>query len=157
MVMIILKKTNLTAKTIKEISKIKNEPKWMTEFRLKSYEKFLELHNPNFGPELKIDFSDINYYKRIDDKVHNTWEDVPKEARNTFKEIGLPDAEAKYLAGIGAQFESEVIYHNMLKELVDKNVIFCDTDTALKEYPELFKKYFKWCCVEWWNVYLYPS
>ncbi len=137
-----MRKTNLTTETIKEISKIKNEPKWMLDFRLKSLEKFLELNNPSFGPELKIDFKDINYYKRIDDKVHDNWQDVPNEARNTFNEIGLPDAEQKYLAGIGAQFESEVIYHNMLKELVDKNVIFCDTDTALKKYPELFREYF---------------
>ena len=137
-----MEKTNLTKKTIKEISKIKNEPKWMTEFRLKSLEKFEELSNPNFGPELKIDFSDITYYKRIDSKVHNDWKDVPTEAKNTFDEIGLPDAEKKYLAGIGAQFESEVIYHNMIKELVEKNVIFCDPDTALKQYPEIFKEYF---------------
>ncbi len=136
------KKMVLTAETIKEISKIKKEPKWMLDFRLKSLEKFLESNNPNFGPELKIDFNDINYYKRIDDKVYDNWQDVPNEARNTFNEIGLPDAEQKYLAGIGAQFESEVIYHNMLKELVDKNVIFCDTDTALKKYPELFREYF---------------
>lgn len=137
-----MKKIGLTKETIEEISKIKGEPKWMLDFRLKSLEKFLELNNPDFGPELKIDFNDINYYKRIDNKVHDNWQDVPNEARNTFNEIGLPDAEKKYLAGIGAQFESEVIYHNMLKELVDKNVIFCDTDTALKKYPELFQEYF---------------
>ena len=133
-----MEKGMLTIEKVKEISKIKKEPKWMLDFRLNSYKKFIELGNPNFGPELKIDFSDITYYKRIDDN----WQDVPSEARNTFCKIGLPDAEKKYLAGIGAQFESEVIYHNMLKELVDKNVIFCDTDTALKEYPEIFKEYF---------------
>ena len=137
-----MEKGMLTVEKVKEISKIKKEPKWMLDFRLNSYKKFIELGNPNFGPELKIDFSDITYYKRIDDKVHSNWQDVPSEARNTFCKIGLPDAEKKYLAGIGAQFESEVIYHNMLKELVDKNVIFCDTDTALKEYPEIFKEYF---------------
>lgn len=137
-----MEKGMLTIEKVKEISKIKKEPKWMIDFRLNSYKKFIELGNPNFGPELKIDFSDITYYKRIDDKVHSNWQDVPSEARNTFCKIGLPDAEKKYLAGIGAQFESEVIYHNMLKELVDKNVIFCDTDTALKEYPEIFKEYF---------------
>ena len=137
-----MEKGMLTIEKVKEISKIKKEPKWMLDFRLNSYKKFIELGNPNFGPELKIDFSDITYYKRIDDKVHSNWQDVPSEARNTFCKIGLPDAEKKYLAGIGAQFESEVIYHNMLKELVDKNVIFCDTDTALKEYPEIFKGYF---------------
>ncbi len=137
-----MEKGMLTIEKVKEISKIKKEPKWMLDFRLNSYKKFIELGNPNFGPELKIDFSDITYYKRIDDKVHSNWQDVPSEARSTFCKIGLPDAEKKYLAGIGAQFESEVIYHNMLKELVDKNVIFCDTDTALKEYPEIFKEYF---------------
>ena len=127
---------------VEEISKIKNEPKWMTEFRIKSFQKFLELPNPYFGPELKIDFSIINYYKRVDDKIHNKWEDLPKDVKKTFDKIGLPQAEQKYLAGVGAQFESEVIYHNMLKELKDKNVIFCDTDTALKKYPHIFKEYF---------------
>lgn len=137
-----MEKGMLTIEKVKEISKIKKEPKWMLDFRLNSYKKFMELSNPKFGPELKIDFSDITYYKRIDDKVHSNWQDVPSEARKTFCDIGLPNAEKKYLAGIGAQFESEVIYHNMLKELVDKNVIFCDTDKALKEYPEIFKEYF---------------
>lgn len=137
-----MKKNNLQSKTIREISKLKHEPKWMLDFRLKSYEKFIELNNPNFGPELKINFSDITYYKRIDDKVHSDWKDVPKDARDTFSSLGLPDAEKKYLAGIGAQFESEVIYHNMIKELIEKNVIFCDTDTALKKYPDIFKEYF---------------
>lgn len=127
---------------VMEISKTKKEPKWMRDFRLNSYEKFMELSNPNFGPELKIDFDDITYYKKVGDKVQNKWEDVPVDVKNTFDKLGLPEAEQKYLAGIGAQYESEVIYHNMIKELVDKNVIFCDTDTALKEYPELFKEYF---------------
>lgn len=127
---------------IVEISKIKKEPKWMLDFRLQAFEKFCQLKNPNFGPELKIDFDDINFYKRVDNKQYSKWEEVPTDARDTFNKLGLPDAEKKYLAGIGAQFESEVIYHNMLKELVDKNVIFCDTDTALKKYPNLFKEYF---------------
>ena len=135
-------KKNIDENKVIEISNIKQEPDWMKEFRLNSYRKFIELNNPKFGPELKIDFDIINYYKKIDDKIHNDWEEVPKEARETFCKIGLPDAEKKYLAGVGAQFESEVIYHNMIKELEDKNVIFCDTDTALKKYPELFKEYF---------------
>ena len=135
-------KKNIDENKVIEISKIKNEPEWMTEFRLKSYKKFIELNNPKFGPELKIDFDIINYYKKIDNKIHDNWSSVPKEARETFCKIGLPDAEKKYLAGVGAQYESEVIYHNMIQELEDKNVIFCDTDTALKKYPELFKEYF---------------
>lgn len=133
---------NLNIDKIKEISKIKNEPDWMTEFRIKSYQKFLELSNPTFGPELKIDFSIINYYKKMTDKIHADWKDVPKDIKNTFDKIGLIEAEKKYLSGVGAQFESEVVYHHMIKELEEKNIIFCDTDTALKKYPELFKEYF---------------
>lgn len=133
---------DVDAVKVEQISKIKNEPKWMTDFRIKSFKKFLELSNPYFGPELKIDFSIINYYKRIDDKVHNKWEELPHNIKKTFDKIGLPDAEQKYLAGVGAQYESEAIYHNMLKELADKNIIFCDTDTALKRYPDIFKQYF---------------
>ena len=124
-----------------EISKIKNEPKWMREFRINSYECFKNLYNPCFGPELKINFDDITYYKKIGERK-NDWNKVPKEVKDTFNKLGIIEAEQKYLAGVGAQVESESIYHNMLKELVEKNVVFCDTDTALKEYPELFKKYF---------------
>lgn len=142
MVMVIFMKKSIDENKVIEISGIKGEPSWMQEFRLNSYKKFMELNNPKFGPELKIDFDLINYYKKIDDKVYNDWDNVPTEARETFCKIGLPDAEKKYLAGVGAQFESEVIYHNMIQELEDKNVIFCDTDTALKKYPDLFKEYF---------------
>ena len=124
-----------------EISKHKNEPKWMTDFRINSYKKFEELSNPSFGPELQIDFNDVTYYKKVGD-AQNSWDKVPKEVKDTFEKLGIIEAEQKYLAGIGAQVESEAIYHNMLKELEDKNVIFCDTDTALKKYPDLFKKYF---------------
>ena len=127
---------------VREISKIKNEPKWMTEFRINSYKKFMELKNPKFGPVLSIDFDIINYYKKMTDEVVDDWNNVSCDIRKTFDKIGLLDSEKKYLDGVGAQFESEVVYHNMIKELVDKNVIFCDTDTALKEYPELFKEYF---------------
>ena len=132
----------LAKEKIKEISKLKKEPKWMLEFRLKSFEKFQELPNPNFGPELKIDFDDINYYKRSSDKVYNDWNKVPDEARKTFCNLGLPNAENKYLDGLGAQYDSEAIYHNMIKELEEKKVIFCDTDNALKKYPDIFKEYF---------------
>ena len=126
---------------VREISHLKKEPSWMTEFRVKAYKKFSKLSNPNFGPELKINFDEIHYYKKVSD-VKNKWEDVPKDIKDTFDKIGIPEAEQKYLAGVGAQYESEVVYHNMIKELEDKNIIFCDTDTALKKYPELFKEYF---------------
>lgn len=135
-------KETLDIEKIREISKIKNEPEWMLDFRLKSFEKFKELSNPIFGPELKIDFDIINYYKRVSDKVAHNWNDVDKDIKKTFDKIGLPEAEKKYLDGIHAQYESEAIYHNMIKELEDKKVIFCDTDTGLREHPEIFKEYF---------------
>ena len=131
----------LTREHIIEISNLKKEPKWMTNFRLQSFEKFLELDNPLFGPEIRIDFDEINYYKKVSEQTDD-WNNVPKDVKNIFDKIGLPDAEKKYLAGVGAQFESEVIYHHMIEELKEKNVIFCDTDTALKKYPDLFEKYF---------------
>jgi len=138
----ITKYGNLNKETIKEISAIKKEPKWMTDFRIMALNKFFELGNPNFGPELKIDFSEITYYKKVTDKIESNWDKVPTDVKETFDKIGLIEAEEKYLGGVGAQYESEVIYHNMLKELEEKNVIFCDTDTALKKYPKLFKEYF---------------
>lgn len=132
----------LDAKKIKEISKIKNEPKWMLDFRLKSFEHFASSLDPMFGPELDIDYDSINYYKRVSDVVSDKWENVSEDVKNTFDKIGLIDAEKKYLAGVGAQFESEVVYHNMISELEKKNIIFLDTDSALKRHPELFQKYF---------------
>ncbi len=127
---------------VREISKIKKEPKWMTDFRVNAYKKFTELKNPKFGPQLSIDFDIINYYKKISDGVKDNWKEVDKDIKDTFDEIGLIDSERKYLDGVGAQFDSVTVYHNMIKELEEKNVIFCDTDTALKKYPELFKEYF---------------
>ena len=132
----------LSRDKIKEISSIKNEPDWMLNFRLQSYEKFKELSNPIFGPDLNIDFDSINYYKKVSDKIANDWNDVDKDIKDTFDKIGLPEAEKKYLDAVHAQYESESIYHNMIKELEEKNVIFCDTDTGLREHPEIFKEYF---------------
>ena len=94
------KEKGINEDLINEISNIKNEPEWMREFRIKAMHKFLETPNPNFGPELKIDFDDITYFKRIDDKVHDNWNEVPELARDTFDKIGLMDAEKKYLAGV---------------------------------------------------------
>lgn len=128
--------------SVRKISKIKGEPKWMENFRVKSYKKFAELKNPNFGPQLSIDFNLINYYKKMSDKVYDDWAKVDCSIKDTFDKIGLIDSEKRYLDGVGAQFESEVVYHNMIDELVKKNVIFCDTDTALKKYPDLFKENF---------------
>lgn len=133
----------LSEAVIRQISKIKNEPEWMLEFRLKSYEAFLKLDNPKYGPDLSgIDFDDYTYYIKSSDKTENNWEDVPEAIKDTFNKLGIPEAEQKYLSGVSTQFESEVVYHNNMKELIDLGVIFCDTDTAIKEYPELVKEYF---------------
>ena len=136
------KELGLDENKIIEISKQKKEPKWMTEFRLKSYKAFREIPNPNFGPELKIDFDKINYYKKVTDKVETNWDNVACPIKETFDQVGLIDAEKKYLDGIGAQYESEVVYHSMIQELEEKGVIFCSTDDALKNHPDIFKKYF---------------
>ena len=132
----------LTSSVINEISNIKHEPEWMKEFRLKSFEYFKDAKEPNFGPKLKINYDSITYYKKRSDELTNDWEKISCAIRNEFKDLGVIDAERKYLDGMGAQYDSEVIYHNMIKELESKNVIFMDTDSALKKYPVLFKKYF---------------
>ena len=132
----------LTREVIKEISEIKKEPEWMLNFRLKSFECFSQKENPSWGPEIKVDFDSITYYKKREEELTNDWEKISCAIRNEFKDLGVIDAEKKYLDGIGAQYDSEVIYHNMIRDLEKKNVIFMDTDSALKKYPDLFKKYF---------------
>ena len=132
----------LNKDVVEFISKAKNEPEWMKEFRLKSYESFVNLNNPSWGPDLSgIDFQEYTYYIKSSKGVEKSWDDVPEEIRDTFNKLGIPEAEAKYLAGTSTQFESEVVYHNNLKELEDQGVIFCDTDTAVRLYPDLVKKY----------------
>ena len=133
---------SLTKEKIKEISKYKNEPEWMTNFRIEAFNQFEKMPEPTFGPLLDINFDLFTYYKKMTDHQESDWNKVDKNIKDTFDKIGLIEAEDKYLSGVGAQFESEVVYHNMIKELEEKNVIFCDTDTALKKYPDLFKKYF---------------
>ncbi len=128
---------------VREISRIKKEPEWMLEYRLKAYHYFVNSEMPSFGPNLDcLDFNDYTYYIKPSDKQENSWEEVPDTIKDTFDKLGIPEAEQKYLAGVSTQYESEVVYHNMLKEVEDKGVIFVDTDTALREYPELFKEYF---------------
>ena len=132
----------LTKEIVKKISNIKNEPKWMLDFRLKSLETFLKSSNPSFGPKLDIDYDNINYYKEREENLTNNWNNLSCEVRNLFDDLGVISAEKKFLDGVGAQYDSEAIYHNMTKELEEKNIIFLDTDSALKKYPEIFKKYF---------------
>jgi len=133
----------LNEDVIRFISKSKNEPEWMLEYRLKAYRYFVEAPLPSFGPDLSnIDFNDFTYFIKPSDKVSNDWEEVPETIKNTFDKLGIKEAEQKYLSGVSTQYESEVVYHSMLKEVEEKGIIFLDTDSALREYPELFKKYF---------------
>ena len=132
----------LTKDDIKNISSIKEEPSWMLDFRLQSFDYFQKAKEPNFGPKLNIDYDSINYYKKREENLTDNWNNISCEVRDVFDNLGVIKAEKEYLNGLGAQYDSEVIYHNMIKELNDKNVIFLDTDSALKQYPDLFKKYF---------------
>lgn len=133
----------LDEEIVREISKAKNEPQWMLDFRLEALYAFFEHHQPRFGPSLDdIDFQDFTYFTRVTDKVATDWDSVPEEVKNTFDKLGIPEAEQKYLSGVTAHYESEAVYGNMLKEVEEKGVVFLDTDTGLREYPELFRKYF---------------
>lgn len=133
----------LNEQTVREISKLKNEPEWMLEFRLKALDIFNRSPMPKFGPDLSsLDFDSYTYFIRPSEKEAQDWNEVPETIKNTFDKLGIPEAEQKYLAGVSTQYESEVVYHNMLKEIEDKGVIFLSTDMALKLYPDLFKKYF---------------
>lgn len=136
-------KKGLDEKIIRELSRQKSEPAWMLEFRLQAYKIFLEKKMPDWGANLTgIDFENIHYYVRPQDKTKRNWDDVPEEIKNTFEKLGIPEAERKFLAGTGAQFESEMVYHSLAKNLAKQGVIFESTDDALKNHPEIFKKYF---------------
>ena len=138
-----LSKKGLSRDTVIEISKLKDEPQWMLDFRLRSYEIFMKKPMPTWGGDLSaIDFQNIYYYMRATEKVEKNWDDVPEKVKNTFEKLGIPEAEKKFLAGVGAQYESEVVYHSLREDLAKQGVLFLDTDAALKEHPELFKKYF---------------
>ncbi|MEC7711968.1 MAG: Fe-S cluster assembly protein SufB [Thermoproteota archaeon] len=138
-----LSKKGLTKDTVREISKMKDEPQWMLDFRLRSYDIFMKKPMPQWGGDLnKIDFQNIYYYAKASEKTEKNWDDVPEDVKNTFDKLGIPEAEKKFLAGVGAQYESEVVYHNLRDDLAKQGVLFLDTDSALKEHPEIFKKYF---------------
>lgn len=126
---------------VKQISILKQEEDWVTRFRLESFQKFNELEMPKFGPKTKIDFNKIIYYKNNDNKMHKDWMEVNKDIKDELDGLGVLESE-KHLDGIGVQYESEVIYHNMLKEIEDKHVIFTSIEEAMKKYPQLVKKYF---------------
>jgi len=136
----------LTREFVEEISvKMKNEPRWMTDLRLKAYDIFMKTPMPTWGnTEMlnNIDFDDIHYYVRSMEKQGKTWEDVPEDIKNTFDRLGIPEAERKFLAGVTAQYESDVVYHSIRNDLEKLGVIFTDMDTALREHEDIVKKYF---------------
>jgi Fe-S cluster assembly protein SufB len=136
-------KRGLTRDTVEEISRFKNEPDWMLQFRLRAYEHFLKRPMPNWGGDLsKIDFANIIYYRKPSEREEKSWDDVPDKIKATFERLGIPEAERKFLAGVGAQYDSEVVYHSVKEELTKLGVVFMGTDQALVEYPEIFSKHF---------------
>lgn len=133
----------LTREVVEEISNIKQEPEWMKEYRLKAFEFFEKAPMQDWGPNLdELHFEDYTYYIKPSDRTESSWDDVPDKIKETFDRIGIPEAEKEFLAGVTTQYDSEAVYHNMLEEVEEKGVIFLDTDTALKEQPKLFKKFF---------------
>ena len=133
----------LTSATIKQISDLKNEPQWMLDYRLNSYRIFLEKNDLDWGADLsELNFDQIRYYVSHSEKSATDWDDVPDYIKNTFDRLGIPEAEQKFLAGAGGQYDSEVVYHDMKEELSRQGVIFSDPESAIKEHPEIFKKYF---------------
>ncbi|WP_087972675.1 Fe-S cluster assembly protein SufB [Oceanobacillus rekensis] len=133
----------LTKKVVEEISKLKEEPQWMLDYRLKALEHFYERPMPQWGGDLTgLDFDEIIYYVKPSEKQGTTWDEVPAEIKETFDKLGIPEAEQKYLAGVSAQYESEVVYHSLKQDLSDLGILFTDTDTALREHEDLFREYF---------------
>ncbi len=133
----------LSEEIVRAISAMKNEPEWMLDFRLKGYRHYLQRPLPEWGADLhQIDFDDIYYYIKPTDQAEDDWDDVPEYIKNTFDKLGIPEAEQKFLSGVGAQYESEMIYHNIKKELEEQGVIFLGMDDAVQKHPDLVKEYF---------------
>ena len=136
-------KRGLTRDTVEEISAFKGEPDWMLQFRLRAYEHFLSRPMPQWGGNLNdIDLDKIVYYRKPSEREEKSWDDVPEKIKQTFERLGIPEAERKFLSGVGAQYDSEVVYHSVREELTKIGVVFMGTDQALKEYPEIFRRHF---------------
>jgi Fe-S cluster assembly protein SufB len=136
-------KKGLNEEVINAISYHKGEPDWMRKFRLRSYKAFLKKPMPNWGADISaVDFDNIIYYAKPSEQAGRTWDDVPEDIKATFDRLGIPQAERKFLAGVGAQYDSEVVYHSIKEELQKKGVIFSDPETAVREYPDLVREYF---------------
>src|SRR4051795_6522597 len=133
----------LNREVVESISEYKSEPEWMREFRLGAYEHFVNRPTPTWGGNLgTIDWDDIHYFVRASEKNSANWDEVPEDIKNTFDRLGIPEAERKFLAGVGAQYESEVVYHQVNEALEKQGVIFMDMDTALREHEDLVREYF---------------
>ena len=133
----------LNEAVVRQISAMKGEPKWMLEFRLKAYKHYLQRPIPQWGADLSdLDLDDIYYYVKPTDQEGRTWEDIPETIKNTFDKLGIPEAEQKYLSGVGAQYESEMIYHSVHEELAKKGVIFLSIEEGLRQHPDIFREYF---------------
>ena len=139
-------KKGLSKEIVEEISKRKNEPQWLLDIRLKALEIYDKLELPVWGPDLsELDMDDISTYVKPKTDKKSSWEEVPEDIKNTFDKLGIPKAEHKYLAGVEAQYDSEVVYHSIKNEMQKYGVIYTDIDSAIKEYPELVKEYFSKC------------
>lgn len=139
-------KKGLTKEIIEEISKQKNDPEWMREIRLKALETYNKLELPTWGPDLsELNMDDIATYVRPKTKMTDNWDDVQDDIKNTFDRLGIPEAEKRSLAGVGAQYDSEVVYHSMKKELLEQGVIYTDMESAVRDYPEIVKEHFMKC------------
>ncbi|MDA1014048.1 MAG: Fe-S cluster assembly protein SufB [Planctomycetota bacterium] len=133
----------LDREIVEQISEMKNEPQWMRDFRLDALQTFFDKPMPKWGADLStIDFQNIFYYVKASDRQEQNWEDVPADIRETYDRLGIPEAEKKYLSGVKAQYESEVVYGSLLEDLQNKGVIFTDTDSAMRDHPEIFREYF---------------
>ena len=132
----------LNEEVVRAISESKGEPDWMLEFRLKALKVFQGMKEADFGPKLNLDYDSYTYFTKVSDKESSSWDEVPETVKETFEKLGIPEAERKFLSGASTQYESEVVYHNMLSEVKEKGVIFLSTDMGLKLFPEIFRKYF---------------
>ena len=141
-----IKIQGLNKEIVEEISKLKNEPEWMLEIRLKALEMYEKLELPTWGPDLsELNMEKIATYVKPKTNLNTSWDDVPEDIKNTFDKLGIPEAEKESLAGVGAQYDSEVVYHSMKEDLIKQGVIYTDMESAVRDYPEIVKKHFMKC------------
>src|SRR5436309_7356991 len=134
----------LTRRLVEDISEYKSEPTWMREFRLKALDHFLARPQPTWGSPMlaEVDYDNIHYFVRASERAERSWDDVPEDVKKTFDRLGIPEAERKFLSGVGAQYESEGVYHQVNKQLKEQGVVFMDMDTGLREHEDVGREYF---------------